>query len=151
MKILSVELARVIWLFNTADMNPTGRSLNRPLADIVARYKFKKFPANLSDSEGKGIVFSEGEFTTKSGLEVVVGVTLYNDGIVADTISSTEAATEFLHDLAQYLSTEQQLVFPAADEVKVGHFSRLVVRPSKDIADLDARLREFGVYLSSRV
>jgi hypothetical protein len=58
---------------------------------------------------------------------------------------------EFLRDLAKWINSEHGFTVPPSNKVRVGHFSRFLVRPDKDLACLDSRLLEFGKFISSRV
>lgn len=63
MKLLSIHLARSIWLGQLIDFNPKGRNLYPFLVpSLVNSYKFKKFPLpNEKLDEVKGIKFEQGE------------------------------------------------------------------------------------------
>ena len=104
MKLVSVQLARSTWLADINEFNPRGLD---PFADLVPHltdtYKFKKVPQETDDFS-KGMKFERGEYVTDGGEPLMVELTLYNDGVVADTIFlSTKASDEFLEDLAKSL------------------------------------------------
>lgn len=107
MKLLHVKQARSIWLFDVADLNPSGADLMEDLIDFIKeRYEF----ANASDYKeliskaGAGkqdsLSFQRGsfQFSDDSFIEVS-SLAVHNDGIVADTVASTEVSDQFAKDL----------------------------------------------------
>ena len=86
MKLLSIALARSVWLANVNDLNPRGRNLY-PLIHsfLLDTYKFKKYP-KLNDEvdESKGIVFDNGEFKNEAEEHLSIKMTIFNYGIIAD-------------------------------------------------------------------
>ena len=92
MKVISVDSARTTWLFPLAELNPTGKSMNDMFMKLKDRYKFKKSPAHMFDVDAtakKGFVFEQGEFLNREGVLVVVKLSIFTDGAVADCWSST--------------------------------------------------------------
>src|SRR5689334_8605156 len=104
MNLVSVGLARAVWLIDATEMNPRGRNLDYSLFPaLVDRYHFRKYPDldEQDDDEEKkdkepGFKFTEGVFTNPEGVDVAVNLTLYADGLVAETRSSTDDCDVFL-------------------------------------------------------
>lgn len=105
MKLLSIASARSVWLFPFNDLNPRGKALMPMLQPLIERYKFIKFPQKpeeLVSSSTNPLEFHEGAYTTKEGNEIVVNLRVYNDGLIADSRSSTADSDAFLHDLLSW-------------------------------------------------
>jgi len=105
MELLSINVARSIWLLPVNDLNPRGKSLFPILAPLVQKYNFLKFPQGpeLTGSP-TSFKFDDGLYTTVQGVPLRVGLTVYADGFVADTRSSTADTDAFLHDVLTWLS-----------------------------------------------
>ena len=109
MRILSVPQARVVWIFDLARVNSKGRSLLDIIHAIGARYRFARFPQHLLDvNSEKALEFNSGTFL-KDGQDLRVGLTIYNNGVTADSISSTDISEALLEDLAAWLAAEHDL------------------------------------------
>lgn len=106
MKLLSVNLAKSIWLGPISDLNPRGASTGSILVPfLVDTYKFKKFPSLTEISDlSKGVKFENGDFDIGGDFPIVVSFTVFNDGIVADTGSSTIHSDAFLEDMFNRVS-----------------------------------------------
>ena len=96
MNLLSIGLARSIWLFQIAEWNPRGRAMHPIFFSLMEQYKFLKAPKLDEIDWQKGIKFEDGTFKAKTGEELTVALTVYADGAVADTRSSTQHSDEFL-------------------------------------------------------
>src|SRR5882724_7314319 len=96
MKLLSVGLARALWFIDINELNPGGKDIYTHLfPSFVEDYKFKTFPKqgdNLSD----GMKFTLGEWVKDDGTVLTVNVTVFSDGIAADTFSSTKDSEDLL-------------------------------------------------------
>jgi len=129
MKIVYVEIARTTWIFPLAELNPTGRSMTQALIGLKERYKFKKAPTHSLDfdPEAKGLIFNEGEFVNREGIAVLVKLSIFSDGVVSDTWSSTRDAEDLLKDAMQWLKTEHGFSLPTDRSVKTLYLSTLTV------------------------
>jgi hypothetical protein len=88
-KLLHVGTARTIWLVTLFDLNPRGQAFTQETIDkISARYKFKGPPtiATAIEAQQKNdpVHFVAGEFMSASGVNVVVDLKVYNDGLIAE-------------------------------------------------------------------
>lgn len=110
MKLLSIRVARSIWLVPFAHLNPRGRNLLSVVPAVVERYGFVKPPTleSLTATPIK-IVFESGAFLNPAGVPISVNLTLHDDGLVADTRSSTDDADLFLEDLLSWAAEKYQL------------------------------------------
>lgn len=152
MKLLSVNLARSIWLFILNDLNPRGYSISNLSNDVVNRYKFTGFPKADEDYDlQKGVVFQLGAFQGSKKQPVNVNLTVYNDGFVADTRSSTIESDEYLEDIFNWLSKEYGYVPIQEIRRSKVYVSEVYVRMEKALNILNPKLERFAELLSSNV
>jgi hypothetical protein len=108
MKLLHIATARTIWLFNLLDLNPRGQAFTQETIDKISeKYKFKGPPtisaALAAQQKNEAIYFAAGEFMSTSGINVVVDLKVYNDGLIADCRSNTKDGEMFLADLLSWI------------------------------------------------
>lgn len=105
MKLLSVALARSVWLAYPSDINPKGKYLYPSFfAFLLDTYKFKKYPQPGEElDELKGIVFDSGEFKNQGGELLTIKMTIFTFGIIAENRSSTVDTDFFLETLFEQL------------------------------------------------
>jgi hypothetical protein len=129
MKIVTVDIARTTWLFPLAEFNPIGRSMTQALIDLKERYKFKKAPTHSLDfdPEKKGLIFSEGEFVNRDGVAVLAKLSLFSDGAVSDTWSSTRDSEDLLKDAMRWIKAQHGFSLPAERSAKTLYLSALTV------------------------
>src|SRR5207248_11230692 len=91
MQLLNVITARSVWLFDIAELNPRGKALFPDLFEwLKEAYDFQKVPSSLTDvDDTKAFVFSNGQYQAKEEIFVHVELKIYNDGLMANTQSST--------------------------------------------------------------
>jgi len=117
MNLLSMALARSVWLCNLIDFNPRGINLyNLILPFLVDTYKFQNFPQFKDLDEVKGIALENGEFKNKAGDILNIKLTLFNFGIVAENRSSTSDTDLFLETLLTQLY----------DNFKIPHYENII-------------------------
>jgi hypothetical protein len=152
MKLLSVNLARSIWLCSFNELNPKGKNLYLGIPALVNLYKFRKFPSQTELLDGsKGIKFEDGEFKNSEGEAILVTLTLYNDGLVADTRSSTQDSDNFLIEISTQLSEAFNL--PRIEQVmrKKDYLSQLFVTTDISLDLINPKLKETSKYLSDNL
>jgi hypothetical protein len=150
MNILYVGLARTIWLFDFALLNPTGMSLRGVIEEIGKRYQFAKTPKNEFDfDEQRSLSFKSGTFVGQRKIPLLVGLNIYSDGVVADTMSSTDESTELLNDLAKWLKDTYGLVVPS--ERIVNYLSQIDFRMEVPLVNLNPRLNSLLKLIEGRV
>jgi len=106
MKLISVSLARSIWLFPMIDLSPRGKSFLPIYSLLMEKYKFLKIPKLAELDWQKGLKFEDGSFSDAQGEQLHVTLTVYTDGVVAETRASTDASNAFLEDLLTSVSNQ---------------------------------------------
>jgi len=154
MQLLSVNLARTIWIGHVADFNPRGASLYHILFPyLMDKYKFRQFPNMRETAElSKGIKFEDGEFLVNENRPPIsVSFTIYSDGIVADTCSSTLDSELFLGDAFEEFSSLFEM--PQHDLIikKKVYLSQLFVTTNKIIELINPKLKTISQRLSKVV
>jgi hypothetical protein len=150
MKIVAVVLARCMWVIDFDRVNPRGRSLLDALNAIAQRYRFAKFPAHLLDYGKSGALeFLSGTFVS-DGTDLRVGMTIFNNGIQADTLSSTDDAEKFLEDLRAWLEKEWNL--PIDDEaiLQKSYQNQLDIQVNRNLVLVNPRMQQLADKLSSQ-
>lgn len=155
MKVVHVRLARCIWIFDLQDLNPTGKDFFKDvIVWISERYDFRVPPdpsvlvaGNKSGPAGQatGIVFQKGRFRAQEEAFVEIsGLTLYNDGIVVDTFSSTLEGDLFAQDLLASAAREFGLAYDDDTIRKRLYLSELIVRSDFSLDAINPRLAAFA-------
>jgi len=148
MKLLHIIQARSVWLFPINDLNPRGRGVERDASKALAeRYKFAGVPDAAAilqaRKDNKGIVYQEGIYQSPHGDPINVALTIYTDGLVADTRSSTTDSDHFLNDLLTWLSTDFGLL-PHNNIVRRKlYISDMHVRFEQPLTLINPKLEEF--------
>ena len=151
MKILSVPLARCMWLMDFQKINPRGRSFLDAFHALAKRYRFAKFPAHVLDfADGGGLKFLSGAFR-KGDIDLRVGLTVFDNGFQADTLSSTDDAEAFLDDIRQWLASDFNM--PIDDEaiIRKSFQSQLDVQFSKELILVNPNIGSLVNKISSQV
>lgn len=153
MKIISVDCARTTWLFPLSEINPSGRSFTKAFLDLKARYNFRKFPAHTLDfdSESKGLIFNEGEFTNGDGVPIIVKLSIFTDGIVSDTWSSTGDSENFLVDVMKWIKEEHGFSLPPDRKIRKLYLSELTVSMAPEYSQAFSRFRALTDLMSARL
>ncbi len=153
MKLLSVNLARTILLGHMSDLNPRGASTYSILFPfLVETYKFKKLPSLTEIPDpSKGIKFEHGDFNIGSDYPIVVNLTLYNDGVVADSGSSTNYTDAFLEDMYTKFSELFKIPPPKSIIRKRVYLSQLYISMDKSLEIVNPKIKLISQYLSETV
>jgi hypothetical protein len=149
MKLLSVGLARSLWFIDLSELNPGGKDIfTEVVPTLIEDYKFKVYPKPDGDFK-EGMKFTNGVFTNRKG-DTLGGATLtvWTDGIAADTYSSTKDSDEFLEEALGILP-EIGFVYDPAMVRRKAYLSQLNVRCSKDLNILNPKLADFAGKISS--
>lgn len=151
MELLSVSRARSIWLFDVNDLNPRGKSIQNELMEwLESSYHFSKVPKSPDDlDDTKGLAFSDGEFQVKEELFIRVALKIYNDGMVADTSSSTEDTDAFLKDVLESAAKEFTLTWKPDMLRRKLYLSDVFVKLDTSLGLLRPELEEFGKTITS--
>jgi hypothetical protein len=114
MKLVSVLMARTVWLFDFAQFNPKGLNLWPVCEWLIKKYQFASYPKNLLDlNSEKALAFQAGSFVNSSGANVLVALSVYSNGLVAEASSSTDDSDELLQQIATDISKNCGLEIPA--------------------------------------
>ena len=148
MRLLSVALARSFWLLDLNEVNPGGKDMWVHLFPALFEdYKFKTCP-KPGDDFTQGMKFMSGEFVKEDGTVLALNVTIYSDGIAADTYSSTKDSDEVLTTTLESLPELGFSYDPEMIRRKV-YLSQLNVKCSRPLSALNPRLAEFAGRVSS--
>lgn len=154
MQLLAVKQARSIWLIYLADLNPRGHNLFSLIPLIIEKYKFLLFPNPNKLEEfdlQKGIKFGNGSFQKDPQYNIEVDLTIYNDGFIADTRSSTKDSDTFLDEFLTWISSEFNLVPYQEVLRKKSYVSELWVHTDKSLKTLNPRLENFAKKINSLI
>lgn len=156
MKLLSVNTARSIRLLETRYLNPRGKNIEYELIEWLKKtYQFQKFPDfPLKDVETQGLVFSGGRFPCgkdEDGKDknIYVDLTIFNDGVVANTRSSTKDADEFLSEALILVAGEFHLAYSPEMVRKKLYLSEVEIKLDKALKFLNPKLEQFAIRISS--
>ncbi|MDO9211688.1 MAG: hypothetical protein Q7V48_13215 [Deltaproteobacteria bacterium] len=154
MELKSVNLARSIWLGPLIDLNPRGINIYPIIIPLlIDSYKFKIFPSPKEKiDEGGGLKFEQGEFKTKEGaLPLAVNLTIFRDGLVADTRSSTKETDDFLREILTRLSEELNMSDYRKVIKKINYLSQIFISTDKSLELINPRVKEISDYLSRTI
>jgi hypothetical protein len=151
MRVLNIVSADSTWLFDIADLNPKGKSVFPEIIDwLKDTYNFKEAPTTAADLDsGKGLVFKDGEFQAREEVFVDVELTIFNDGLVAKSSSSTEDTDKFLENVISSAVTEFSLSFDPSMIRRKIYLSQLNVRLDKPLGTINPKLTAFAEKLST--
>ena len=146
MELLNVIAARSVWLFDINELNPRGKSLFPDFFDwLKETYSFDKAPASIADvDETKGWAFSRGSFQVREEFFVDVELKVYNDGLVANTWSSTRDTEAFLANVLKSAAAEFSLAYKPEMIGRKQYFSELNVRSEKHLYGINPALSQFA-------
>ncbi len=148
MEIVKVQLGRAVWLFDTQELNPRGTALYPDLfIGFGKRYQFVTMPKTEEIQSGGSVYFKQGRFLYET-TNVAVDFELHNDGLVANTRHSTEAANIFLQDVVDWCKDQLGVVYPPGLTKKRVYRSELIVNMSPDFDALAGNLRQFSALVS---
>lgn len=151
MKLTCVISAKVVWLLDINLINPTGLSPKSLLEGIRDRYGFAKAPAHMHDrNEKNALSFEQGEFVNSKGTPILISLTVFNDGIVAESVSSTNDAMEFLQDLSLFIPS-LGFSFPPPQTIAKGFTSLLQVECDAPLLSVNSRLERIIRFIESRL
>jgi hypothetical protein len=154
MKLLSINLARSVWLGQLIDFNPKGKNLYPILLPLLVNsYKFKKFPLpNEKLDEVKGIKFEQGEF--KKGDDetiLILAFTVFHDGFIIDSRSSTKDSDEFIEEILTRAHDEFNLTHYEEVIKRKNYLSQMFVSMDKSLESLNPKVKEISKYVSDNI
>jgi hypothetical protein len=149
MKTLYVGMARSLWLFDMNLFNPKGLNLQDVSGKTQERYSFAKVPVNMLEvNDERALPFQLGNFSVSSKLPIAVTLTVFNNGIRADTNSSTQDTDAFLQDVVQWLGETFDLVAP--EGITKTHISQIGFESEFSLSLFNPGLEVFMKRLESR-
>lgn len=150
MKLVNVNIARSIWLFDDRELNPRGKRLYPEIFNpLVQRYTFRVFPTTPEHlNRQNGVLFQDGGFRTPDGT-ISVDLSYYSDGLVATSSSSTEDMDAFLDDVLRWASEQYGLRYDSTLVQKKEYLSTVQVQFEHSLHGACERLQRFASHLSS--
>jgi hypothetical protein len=101
MELQAIALARVVWLMEVLAVDPRGKtSMAEAIGRIAHQYSFSKAPEGLDLEKGSDF------FSGKLGNINIDKLSLFGNGAVVDTRSSTDDCKKVLQD---FLDTKKEL------------------------------------------
>jgi hypothetical protein len=151
MKLVSVLMARSVWLFDFGQFNPKGLNLWPVCEWLVGKYHFSAYPKNLLDlsSDEKALAFKAGSFINSKGENILISLSIYNNGLTAENYSSTADTDEFLQQAAGEISKNFGMTVPK--NVGRGYISQLDIESDFSVLGLNPKLLGLMELLSSSV
>jgi hypothetical protein len=153
MKLLNVTLARSIWLFPTEELNPHGLDIAPVLWAIKERYRFQRFPQKPEEiyAPKDGVRFGDGTFKMESEPIAIKEFTIHGDGVVVETLRSTEASDAFISDMLAFVTQQYRLTFDAAMLRSKIYINDMIVSTEFNFDTISKRLTQFGAILSEKI
>lgn len=151
MKLLNISCARTIWLFPVEDLNPDGLALDPIIEAIRTRFRFSKSPGRSEEhSLGDGIRFGAGSYTLEDGRQVEISaLTIYQDGLVAETRHSTGATDSFLLYLMDFVSKNHGFRFEMEMVQTKRYMSELIISSGIQLERLSEKFSRFAAFLNT--
>jgi hypothetical protein len=145
MELLGVFKAQAVWLFDANDLNPRGKYIFPDLIDWLRKtYQFQQTPKSPNDvDESKGLAFKQGAFRLGADL-VTVEFTLYTDGVIANTYSSTQATDLFIEDVIKGARQEFGLKYAPNLVRSKTYLSEVTVRLDASFSKINPKLSAFA-------
>jgi hypothetical protein len=153
MELLNIITARAVWLFDINEINPRGKSIFPELFEwIEERYQFAKAPKSINDlDETKALTFSNGIFQVREEVFVDVELKLYNDGLIANSRSSTRDSEAFLESVSRAAADEFSLTFSSEIVRRKTYLSEMNVRSLRLLAGINPALAQLPAKISEAV
>src|SRR6266567_5138979 len=104
MQITEIISAKSIWLASMSALDRQGGTAIGPIhRGLLERYKFMNHPISGPDvlTGSTGLIYKVGEFNF-GGRLIGINLSIFNDGLVAETSVSTDATDAFLDDLSDW-------------------------------------------------
>lgn len=156
MKLLSVSLARAVWVLHLNDLNPRGRSVEKNvILEIGRKYQFPRVPTPVeiveARSKNQPITLAGGTYRAREQTDVEVGLSIYRDALFADTRSDTEDAEAFLNEMLDWLANEFGLIDHSTLGVRKLYVSELYVSLSGSLNRLNPAFAKLAEFMQSKI
>jgi len=151
MELLNVVRARSTWLFDLGELNPKGKSVFPELLEwLKDLYNFSKAPASATDlDETKALAFLGGTFQVREEIFIDVDLRIYNDGVIADTKSSTDDSDAILADVLKSAAMEFKLNYHPDALKRILYVSEINVTTPHSLERLNPKLNAVAAKISS--
>lgn len=153
MELLNVIMARAVRLFDIRELNPRGKAIFPELFEwLKDTYHFDKVPSSLTDlDESKGFSFLRGTFQIREEIFVDASFKIYNDGVIAETQSSTRDSQAFLETILKTVIAEFNLSFRSETIRQRIFTSEMNVRSEKQLIGINPQLSHFASKISALI
>lgn len=149
MELVAVRTARFIAAISTEELNPRGLVIYPSLIEaLVEKYNFDTYPSGDDElDETAGIEFENGNWNGT----LISKVTIFGNGIVIDTRSSTKDSEAIFNEAMQWTSESVGLTYHPSMVTSKIYVSELVVRTKVVLNNLNPALQSFGEQLSKSI
>ena len=105
-------------------------------------------------SSTKAFLISIGNFLSgtflRNGVDLRVGLTRYNNGIQADTLSSTDDAEALLEDIREWVAVEHKVNITDDAILRRAYQSQLDVQMTRELQTVNPKLEQIARKLSAK-
>jgi hypothetical protein len=137
-----------MWFMDVNDLNPGGKDIFAHLIPALTDvYNFKTSPQPTDDFK-EGMKFTNGEFVKDDGTVLALNITVFTDGIFADTFSSSDDSERVLEEALSGLPAFGFSYDPSMIRKKA-YDSQLHVYCSRRLSTLNPKLAELAAKLST--
>jgi len=146
MQLLAVRTARFIAAISTEELNPRGLVIYPSLIDgLVDRYNFDTYPEGDDElDETKGISFENGNW---NGI-LIDAVTIFSDGIIVNTRSSTKDSEAIFNEAMQWASESIGITYSPSMISRKIFVSEFILRSEVALSGLNPALQAFSKKVS---
>src|ERR1700733_14713952 len=148
MRVVRVLSGKAVWLFETAELNPRGLDLFPICVAIKSRYSFSTPKTRDEvDNPKDGIKFEYGSFSPNGAESFAVRLTVFADGLVAETTAGTTCAENFLADVAAFVQKQHGLVFEPSMVRTRSYGSSILIESDRGLSRISAAVAEISAQL----
>jgi hypothetical protein len=146
MKLAAIHVSRVTVFVEVTDLIPQGKVYFPDLVNaIVARCEFKKFPQDFGKEPlPAGAVFEMGKWKDQP----IGKLTIFRDGLVLETASSTEDTESTLQEMLLWTKKEVGIQFEPGMVKRKAFYSQVAVYFDLQLDSLHPILSEIAATLS---
>lgn len=149
MKLLAVRTARFITAISTEELNPRGLVIYPSLIEgLIDKYNFDTYPDEDTElNETTGIVFENGVWNNI----LIEKITIFNDGIVIDTRSSTKDSEAIFDEAIKWASESVGIVYEPEMVTRKVYVSEIIFHTELPLGNLNPALQAFSRAVSKSV
>jgi hypothetical protein len=151
MQLAKIQLARSIWLFDTAELNPYGINLFNLIEKITDRYSFRQAPkVDALPLAANSLRFDNGIFFYE-GSVYEVGLEIFADGVTGDSRSSTIICDAFLAECIAWIASQLSVTLSPTIGKKRAYRSEIVFYADGGLAGISPLLDGISATLGSEI